>query len=65
MSPTRPMIVRVTPRLTNASPPTDSTRAITPSTSSAEASGFMTTTTLRSVVPRQIEVRAVSHPETG
>ena len=45
MSPTRPMIVRVTPRLTNASPPTDWTRATTPSISSAEAPGCMTTTT--------------------
>ncbi len=43
-SPTRPMMVRVTPRLTNASPPTDSTRAMTALMSSASASGFITTT---------------------
>jgi hypothetical protein len=43
-SPTSPMMVRVTPRLTNASPPTDSTRAMTALTSSVSASGFITTT---------------------
>ena len=45
-SPTRPMMVRVTPRLTNASPPAFSTRVTTASTFSAAAPGAMTTTML-------------------
>jgi hypothetical protein len=39
------MMVRVTPRLTNASPPVDSTLAMTVAMFSLDASGFMTTTT--------------------
>src|SRR6478752_5538954 len=44
MSPTRPTIVRVTPRLTNASPPASRTRVTTASTSAGTAAGVMTTT---------------------
>ena len=44
MSPTSPMIVRTTPLLTKASPPTLSTFSTTRSTSSAVASGVMTMT---------------------
>ena len=44
MSPTSPTIVRVSPRLTNASPPASVTRATTASTSSSVASGAITTT---------------------
>src|SRR5215218_3342472 len=49
-SPTRPMMVRVTPRLTNASPPAEVTRATTATTSSVDAPGCMTTTTVPSLV---------------
>src|SRR3954452_521751 len=44
MSPTRPMIVRTTPRLTNAWPPTLSTRSVTWAICSSVASGAITTT---------------------
>src|SRR3954453_12179215 len=44
MSPTRPTIVRVTPRLTKAEPPASSTRDTIAATSSEEASGLITTT---------------------
>src|SRR3954452_6690267 len=44
MSPTRPTMVRWTPRLTNAEPPAPSTRVTTASTSSGDASGRITTT---------------------
>jgi hypothetical protein len=44
MSPTRPTIVRETPRLTNASPPAPRTSSTTPLTSAAPASAAMTTT---------------------
>src|SRR4051794_31627360 len=44
MSPTRPMIVRCTPRLMKASPPADSTRSTTASISSGAAPVRMTTT---------------------
>ena len=43
-SPTRPTIVRCTPRLTNADPPACSTRSTTASTCSGGAPGRMTTT---------------------
>ena len=44
MSPTRPTIVRDTPRLTNASPPAPRTSSTTPSTSASPASVAITTT---------------------
>ena len=46
MSPTRPMIVRVTPRLTNACPPVSSTRSVTWAICSSVAPGAITTTML-------------------
>src|SRR5438552_822186 len=46
-SPTSPTIVRCTPRLTNAEPPAACTVATTPSSSSAVASGDITTTMRR------------------
>ena len=44
MSPTRPMIVRTSPLLTNAEPPTPSTFSTTCATSASVASGAITTT---------------------
>src|ERR1700712_1642072 len=50
MSPTRPMIVRVTPRLTKACPPTPSTRSVTCAICSSVASGAITTTMRQTLV---------------
>ncbi len=47
-SPTRPMMTRLTPRLTNACPPAASTRSTTASTSDGCASGAITMTTVSS-----------------
>ena len=47
MSPTRPMIVRTTPRLTKAWPPVSSTRSVTVAICSSVAPGAITTTMVR------------------
>src|SRR5579872_3215732 len=58
-SPTSPTIVRLTPRLTNASPPAFVTRSTTPSTSLSPASAAITTTI--TVTLSHINERAPGH----
>src|SRR6188472_1079950 len=60
MSPTSPMIVRVTPLLTNASPPTPSTRDTTPAMSSSVAPGAITITTGATLGHRRVNAVTVS-----
>ena len=62
MSPTRPMIVRVTPRLTNACPPVSSTRSVTWAICSSVAPGAITTTMVEARVRRPDAGTDIQHP---